>query len=135
MAVFVESDVLSEDLANKVLDLNTDTFKWYLTDTLPDIAADAAIADLPAELANGNGYTSGGLTAVITFSRTGPTTTVSQTGSAILTATGPVGPFRYLCLVDVTASRFIGYVDHGSSVTMAINDTYLIPAGARFTIN
>ena len=135
MAAFVESDILSEDLANKVLDLNSDTFKWYLTNTAPDTAADAAIADLPTELANGNGYTTGGLTAVITYSRSGQTTTVSQTGNVVLTATGAVGPFRYLCLVDTTASRFLGHVDHGASVTMANTDTYTIPSGSRFTIN
>ena len=46
MATFVESETLSEDLADKLLDLNSDSFKWYFTNTAPDSAADEAIADL-----------------------------------------------------------------------------------------
>jgi hypothetical protein len=29
----------------------------------------------------------------------------------------------------------VGYLDHGSNVTMANTDTYTIPSGALFTIN
>lgn len=127
--------MLSEDLAEKVQNLDSDTFKWYFTNTAPDSAADAAIADLPTELANGNGYTTGGLAAGISTSRTGGQTAVSLDSNVVLTAEGAVGPFRYLCLVNTTASRFVGHLDHGSSVTMANTDTYTIPSGALFTIN
>jgi hypothetical protein len=55
----------------------------------------------------------------------------------VLTATGAVGPFRYLCLYNDTATNeeVLGYLDHGSSVNMVNTDTYTIPSGALFTIN
>jgi hypothetical protein len=136
LATFVEFEVFSEDLCNKLHDLNTDSFKWYFTDTAPTASGDSVKADLPAELANGNGYTTGGLASTLSFSRTGNQTTVSGT-QVVLTATGAVGPFRYLCLYnESTASdSLIGYLDHGSSVTMANTDTYTIPAGSLFTVN
>jgi hypothetical protein len=86
-----------------------------------------------------------GMPVTLTFSRTGQTTTVSGT-TVVLTATGAVGPFRYLVLVNDTPTAgggagapgpnpVIGWLDHGSAVTMANTDTYTIPSGAYFTIN
>jgi hypothetical protein len=137
MATFVEVDTLSENLADKILDLNSDTFKWVLTNTLPTVGGTLLYSNI-TELANGNGYTTGGLAVTLSFSRTGQTTTVSGT-QTVLTATGAVGPFRYACLVDTTPTSplkpVIGFFDHGSAITMANTDTYTIPAGSLFTIN
>jgi hypothetical protein len=135
MAVFVESEVLSEDLAEKVQNLDTDTFKWYLTNSAPDSAADAAIADLPAEIAAGNGYAAGGPTVNLSTSRTGAQTTVSGDQVVIIATGGSIGPFRYLCLTNTSASRFLGHLDYGSSVTLLDTNTFTIPAGSIFTVN
>lgn len=47
-----------------------------------------------------------------------------------LTATGAVGPFRYVYLYNDTptspADPLIGYYDYGSSITMASGDTFTI---------
>ncbi len=45
-----------------------------------------------------------------------------------LTATGAVGPFRYVVIYDDTATNkeLIGFYDYGSSVTMASGDTFTI---------
>lgn len=138
MATFTEFEVFSEDLSNKIHDLNSDSFKWYFTDTAPTLSGDSVRADLPTELANGNGYTTNGLATTLSFSRTGNVTTVSGTITT-LTATGAVGPFRYLVLYNDTPASpldpLIGMLDHGSSVTMANTDTYTIPAGSLFTVN
>jgi hypothetical protein len=138
MATFVEFESLSEDLAEKVQNLDTDTLKWYLTNTAPSAAADAAIADLPTEISNGNGYTTGGFAADVATSRTGGTTTITlSTNSELTSSTGNVGPFRYACLVNSTASRVVGYLDHGASITLdgTLGDIYRIPSGSLFTIN
>jgi hypothetical protein len=64
MASFVEFEVLSEDISTgDVHDFAADSFKWYFTNTAPDAAADTQKTELPSELANGNGYTTGGLAA------------------------------------------------------------------------
>jgi hypothetical protein len=136
MATFTEFESFSEALANKVHDIDSDTFKWYFTNTAPSASADLLLADLPTEIANGNGYTTGGLTADLSFSRSGGQTTVTQT-AVVLTATGAVGPFQYVALYNSTAASgpLVGYLDHGSAVTMANTDTYTITSGTLFTIN
>lgn len=137
MANFTEVDVFSEDMANKIHDLNTDAFKWLFTNTAPTVGGTFLKSNV-TEITGGTGYTTGGMTTTLSFSRTGQTTTVSGT-SVVVTATGAVGPFRYLVLFNDTPASpldpVVGYLDHGSAVTMAITDTYTIPAGAYFTIN
>jgi hypothetical protein len=137
MATFVEFESLSEAISTKLIQATTDTFKVYFTNTAPSAAADAVLGDLPAEIANGNGYTTGGLTADITASRSGNTTTWSLASPVVLTATGAVGPFQYWVIYSDTsaAANLVGYLDHGSAVTMANTDTYTIPAGAILTVN
>jgi hypothetical protein len=142
MATFVENDVFSEDLANKIHDLNSDTFRWVLSNTAPAVGTTFLLSNI-TQISTSGGYTqmtdgAGGLTTTLSFSRTGQTTTVSGT-QVVLTASGAVGPFRYLILVNDTPTSplnpVIGWLDHGSAVTMAATDTYTIPAGALFTIN
>lgn len=149
MATFTENDVFSEDLANKIHDLNSDVFKWVLTNTAPVLGSTFLLANV-TQIVTGGGYTqmtdgAGGLATTLSFARSGQTTTVSGT-QAVLTASGAVGPFRYIVLVNDTpiagggaaapgANPVIGWLDHGSSITMAATDTYTIPAGALFTIN
>jgi hypothetical protein len=142
MATFVENDVFSEDLANKIHDLNSDTFRWVLSNTAPAVGTTFLLSNI-TQISTSGGYTqmtdgAGGLTTTLSFSRTGQTTTVSGT-QVVLTASGAVGPFRYLILVNDTPTSplnpVIGWLDHGSAVTMANTDTYTIPAGALFTIN
>ena len=45
-----------------------------------------------------------------------------------LTATGAVGPFRYVVLYSDTATNkeLIGFYDYGSAVTLAAADTFKI---------
>src|SRR5215207_6519295 len=142
MPAFVEPDILSEDIANKIHDFNSDTFRWVLSNTAPVLASTFLLSNI-TQIATGGGYTqmtdgAGGLTTTLSFSRTGQTTTVSGT-QVVLTASGAVGPFRYLDLVNDTPASPLnpvtGWLDHGSAVTMATTDTYTIPAGALFTIN
>jgi hypothetical protein len=59
-----------------------------------------------------------------------------------LTASGAVATFRYIVLINDTPTSplnpVVGWVDHGSGVTMAATDTYTIPdtaASGLFTIN
>jgi hypothetical protein len=142
MATFTEPDVLSEDIANKIHDFNSDTFRWVLSNTAPAVGTTFLLSNI-TQISTGGGYTqmtdgAGGLTTTLSFSRSGQTTTVSGT-QVVLTASGAVGPFRYLILVNDTPTSplnpVVGWLDHGSAVTMAATDTYTIPAGALFTIN
>jgi hypothetical protein len=142
MATFTEPDVLSEDIANKIHDFNSDTFRWVLSNTAPAVGTTFLLSNI-TQISTSGGYTqmtdgAGGLTTTLSVSRSGQTTTVSGT-QVVLTASGAVGPFRYLILVNDTPTSplnpVVGWLDHGSAVTMAATDTYTIPAGALFTIN
>lgn len=147
MAVpFVESDSLSENLVKKILDFNGDTFKWVFSANAPTAGTvlGATVIALPA-LSTAGGYTAwsdgaGGHATTLATSHTGGTqpTTVSHT-TAVFTASGAVGPFRYVILVDDTPTSplnpVIGYFDHTSNITMASGDTYTISNGAVFVVN
>ena len=143
MANFTEPDILSEDIANKIHDFNSDTFRWALSNTAPVLGTTFLLSNV-TQISTGNGYTqvsdgAGGIgTPTISFSRSGQTTTVNGT-QVVLTATGSVGPFQYIVLINDTPTSplnpVVGWLDHGSAVTMANTDTYTVPAGALFTIN
>jgi hypothetical protein len=132
MATFVKFNVFSENLAEKVHNLDTDTLKVYLSNTAPTVSTNAIKADL-TEISAGNGYTAGGEDVQNATSRTGGTTSV--TGVDITwTATGSVGPFRYAVLYNDTptspADPLIGYYDYGSSITLASGETFKVDFGA-----
>lgn len=71
-------------------------------------------------------------------SRTLTTSSCTQTSGTlnliladlVLTATGAVGPFRYVYLYNSSSTTrtnaLIGYYDYGSSVTLASGDTFTI---------
>jgi hypothetical protein len=132
MATFVKFHIFSENLAEKVHNLDTDTLKVYLSNTAPTVSTNAVKADL-TEISAGNGYTAGGEDTQNATSRSGGTTSV--TGVDITwTATGSVGPFRYAVLYNDTptspADPLIGYYDYGSSITLASGETFKVDFGA-----
>jgi hypothetical protein len=139
MAVFVKFEAFTEHLAEKVHDLNADTLKVYLTNTAPDVAADAVKADL-AEIAAGNGYTAGGEDVQNATSRTGGVTSVTGVDVVWTASGGTIGPFRYAVLYNDTPAAgvvdpLIGYWDYGSSITPAATETFTTDFGSSlFTI-
>ena len=100
MAAFNRFDVLAEHLAEKVHNLEADALKVMLTNTAP-VAGNSVKADL-VEIGSGNGYAAGGAVA--------PVASAAQTGGVwklvlddvVFTASGPVGPFRYVVLYNDT---------------------------------
>lgn len=132
MASFVKFDVFSENLSEKVHNLDTDTLKVYLSNTAPNTSTHTVKADI-AEISAGNGYTAGGEDTQNATSRTGGTTSV--TGVDITwTATGAIGPFRYAILYNDTptspADPLIGVWDYGSSLSLASGETFKVDFGA-----
>lgn len=126
MAAFVKFNSFVEALGRKVHNLNADTLKVVLCNTAP-VAANAVLADL-TQIANGNGYTTGGSTAASNaYSQTGGVAKLTAT-DVVFTASGAVGPFRYAALYNGTATNgeLIGFWDYGSSITMASGDTFTV---------
>lgn len=108
----------------------TDVFKIALSNVAPVAATDESIGDL-TQIANSNGYTTGGATvpSVAISQTTGVATVV---GDAVTwTATGGSLPaLRYAVLYDSTTGYLIGFWDYGSSVTVTVANTFsVLPSG------
>ena len=129
MATFQKFNQFVEDLAKGVHNLSTGQLKVALTNTAP-VAANSVYADLTSPLATTN------LSGATPFNVT--TTSAEQTSGTLslvlvdltLTATGSVGPFRYVALYNDTptspADPLILFYDYGSSITLANTETFLI---------
>lgn len=133
MATFNRTNQFTEDMGKGVHVFGTHQLKVALTNTAPT-AANATYAALTSPLATTN--LSGGTPFNVT------TTSYTQSAGVAslvladltLTATGAVGPFRYVALYNDTptspADPLIGWYDYGSSVTMANTETFTIDFAA-----
>lgn len=130
MAAYNKHNQFVADICNKVHNLGADTLKVMLLNTAP-VATNSVYADISAnELANGNGYTTGGSTAALVSStQTSGTYTLTLT-NVTFTASGSMGPFRYAELYNTTPTSplkpLIAWWDYGSSLTLASGDTFTV---------
>jgi hypothetical protein len=125
MATFNKFDAFVENLAEKVHNLGSDQLVVALTNSAP-IASNTVLANL-TEIS----YTN-------LSSRNITTSTSAQTSGTyklvltdlVLTASGAVGPFRYVVLYNDTptspADPLIGWYDYGSSISLANGETFTI---------
>ncbi len=78
------------------------------------------------QIANGNGYTTGGTTATTTTSAQTSGTYKLVIGDVVFTASGSMGPFRYPVLHNATADLLIGWLDFGSNLTLSSTNTFTV---------
>lgn len=128
MATFNKFNSFVEAVAEKVHNLGSDTLKVVLTNSAPS-ATNTVLANI-TQIANGNGYTTGGSTAAQSSSAQSSGTYKLVLDPVVFTATGSMGPFRYAVLYNDTAANdeLIGWHDYGSAVTLA-------NAGETFTVD
>ena len=128
MATFNKFNAWAENMV-EVANLATDQFTIALTNTAPS-ASNSVLADITeisyTNLSSRNVTTS-------SSSQTSGTYTLVLT-DLVLTASGSVGPFRYVVLYDNTptspADPLVGWWDYGSSITMALSETFTVDFGA-----
>ena len=147
MATFVKFNKFLDQIGRKNFDFNADALKYALTNSTPTIATDVGF--LPGTLhlppAAANGYTTGGhAVTTASWSESGGVATFACTVDVVITATaGGIGPFRYVLLYDDTATAtgtavadaLIGYWDYGSSITLAVGETFTLDVTASlFTL-
>ena len=116
MASAVKFQSFSEAVAEKKQNLRRDTLKVALTNTAPNAATNTVLADI-TQIANANGYTTGGATVTVTASaQAGGTYTLTGNQVSWTASGGSIGPFRYAVLYNDTASNdeLIQYWDVGS---------------------
>lgn len=127
MAVYTKFNSFVEAVAEKVHNLGSDVLRVALTNTAP-VAGNTVLANLTSVLAatNLSGATPFNLTASGSIQASG--TYKLTINDLVLTATGAVGPFRYVAIYNFTAtnSELIGWYDNGSSVTLTSGDTFTL---------
>ena len=136
MATFVCVDELAEYLGTAKINIDSDTFKAVITNTAPNQATNAVLADL-TQIASTGGY------AAVTLSGVGWTETgagsgiwefdcspFSWTASGANFATG-----QYIYIYDDTptspADPLIGYLDYGSTFVVTDGNTLTVTPGAN----
>lgn len=137
MATFQIFHEFKKFLGDGTIDLDTHTFKAVLSNTDLDVAVADTYSDV-TEIANGNGYTTGGITLTsVSWAETGAGTGIWRWGFADFTWTasgGSIGPFQYVYFYDDTptspADPLVGKLDRGSAVTIAAGDSFLVDVGS-----
>lgn len=131
MATFTKVNDFVEAVAHKLHDLETDQLVVALSNTAPGSETSDPTADGNGVLANVTEVSYTNLS-----SRNITTTSSAQTSGTykltltdlVLTASGAVGPFRYVYIYNDTATNdeLIAVYDYGSEVTLASGDTFTV---------
>lgn len=135
MATFVMFDEALSNIGKGLIDLDTNSFKVALTNTAPTQDTNTQLSDI-TQIANGNGYTTGGVAVTVTWVETGAGTGIWRfdTSDPSWTASGgDIPAHRYAVWYDDTsaADLLLGYVDMGSSSVIANGNTrtWNVPSG------
>jgi hypothetical protein len=128
MATFNKFNSFSEALAEKVHNLGSDQLTVALTNTVP-VATNTILANI-TEISYTNCSTRNITT--VSSSQTSGTYTLALTDLVLTASGGSVGPFRYVVVYNNTATNdeLIGWVDYGSSITLADTETLTIDFAA-----
>jgi hypothetical protein len=123
MASFVKINSFVENLAEKLIDLSGAALTVALTNT-----AHTATWDELADLTQVNYDNCSSRVITVSTSAQTDGTYKLVCADLTLTATGTVGPFRYVYIYDdgSTGDKLICYYDYGSSITLASGDTFKI---------
>jgi len=123
MAAYVKYYCSTEDLAEKVHNLGSDTLKVALTNTAPTLTH--TLLSQIGEISAGAGYSAGGATVSVTSSsQSSGLYKAIATDATISASGGDIGPFRYVVLHNVTATKLLGYWDIGSATTITDGNTW-----------
>ena len=139
MAAFVKLNGFVEHLAEGVHNLQTGAITVALSNTAPGSEGSPPTASTAAcILANVTQISYTNLSSrVVTISASSQTGgTYSMVASDLtLTASGAVGPFRYVYIYNDTptspADPLIGYYDYGSSISLSTGETFTVDFGTE----
>ncbi len=131
MATYNKFQDYVEQLSRGVHNWGAHTFKAAASNTAP-VATNTVLADI-TQIATGGGYTAGaggGLTLdTVTLTETTGTAKVTI-ADEVFTASGSVGPLRYVAIYNDTATSpadaLVCWYDYGSSLTLATGETFTI---------
>lgn len=123
MATMQKIPDFAEQVLRGVHNFGSHAFKVALTNTAPAASA-AALADVAQ--VSGGAYPAGGyLLDAVVLSEAAGTAKVTIADEVITASGGAVGPLRFAVIYNDTAAGkpLVGYVDYGSSITLADGET------------
>lgn len=105
--------------------LGSDSFKVALTNTAPS-ASNSTLTDIT--LASGAPANLDSVTITTSSSSQTSGTYKLVLADKTMTASGTVGPFRYVVIYDdtVAGDPLVGYYDYGSSITLNSGDSFTV---------
>jgi hypothetical protein len=127
MAAYNKFDCFVEDIAEKVHNLQSDTLKIALTNTLP-VRTNTVLANI-TQIGPGNGYTTGGITATMSSSAQTSGTYKLVLADVTFTASGGnMNAFQYAVLYNATAAagNLIGWYDYGTSLIVTSGNSFTV---------
>jgi hypothetical protein len=128
MASYNKIQDYAEQVNKAVHNWSTHTFKAALSNTAI-LATNAVFANI-TEISAANGYSAGGMTLdTVTLTESSGTAKVTI-ADEVLTASGAVGPFRYVYIYNDTptspADPGVCWYDYGSSISLANGETFTL---------
>jgi hypothetical protein len=134
MPTFTLYHEFKNNVANGAIDLDSHTFKAVLASDAPVAASDDELADV-TQVANGFGYTTGGVTLTPTWAETGAGTGVwrfSVSDFSWTASGGTIGPFRYIVIYSDTSTgdKLVGYLDYGADLSLPDGNIFTVDVGA-----
>ena len=140
MAAYNKFNVFVEDLCEKVHNLQTDTLKIALTNTLP-VATNSVLANI-TQIGAGNGYATGGNTATMsTSAQTSGTYKLVLADVTFTASGGNMNAFQYAVLYNDTptspADPLICWFDYGTALIVTNGNSFTIDldqTGGLFTL-
>lgn len=131
MATYNKFQCFVEDICEKKHNLASDTLKVALSNAsnAPSASADVKLADITT-VSTANLDTT---TLTVSSSSQSSGTYKLVVADLTMTASGAVGPFRYVIIYNDTASNdeLIAWYDYGSEVTLASGDTFKLDFGTE----
>ena len=126
MATFNKFQVFVENLAEGVHDLQNDTLKLLLTNTLP-VNTHTTKTNI-TEITPGNGYTTGGVTLTVSASaQTSGTYKLTIADESITATGGAIATFQYAVLYNDTPSSpadpLIAWWTNSTSISLATGES------------
>jgi hypothetical protein len=140
MAAYQKFNAFVEDLCEKVHNLQTDTLKIALTNTLP-VATNSVLANI-TQIGPGNGYATGGNTATMsTSAQTSGTYKLVLADVTFTASGGNMNAFQYAVLYNDTptspADPLICWFDYGTSIIVTSGNSFTVDldqTGGLFTL-